>query len=53
MRSEKIRFCEQPDNGRKDVVGQRLDDRLERGADDDADGQVGDVAPQREILEFL
>src|SRR5699024_9886595 len=36
-----------------DLVGDRGDDRRERAADDDRDGQFDDVAPQDEIPEAL
>ena len=34
-------------------VAERRDDRGERGADDDGDRQVDDVAPQQELLELV
>ncbi len=43
----------QADRRHDDVVHQRLHDGAERAADDDADGEVEDVAPHRKCLEFL
>ena len=41
------------DQRHDNVVDQRIDDRPECGADDDADGKIDDVAAHGEFLEFL
>src|SRR5262249_23759459 len=43
----------QPDERHDDVVHQRLHDGPECGSDDDADGQVDDIAFEGEFLEFI
>src|SRR5205085_12476335 len=45
--------ADRTDEWREDVLHERVDDVFERGTDDDADGQVDDVAAQDERLEFL
>ena len=44
---------ENGDDGHENVVGQGLDEGLERAADDHADGHVKHVALDGELFEFL
>ena len=48
-----IRIGKQADQRGNDVVHQRIDDRLESRADDNADCQIHHVAAQRELLELI
>src|SRR3989344_4320133 len=41
------------DGGHDDVFDERIDDLAEGGADDDTDGEIYDVALEREVLELL
>jgi len=41
------------DAGHDHVLDQRRDDLAERGADDHADGEIDDVALDREVAEFF
>ncbi|WP_245973598.1 hypothetical protein [Euzebya pacifica] len=41
------------DEVEEDVVGEALDDRVERRPDDHADREVHDVAAKRELLELV
>jgi len=44
---------QEPDWRHDDVVDERCDDPAERGADDDADGEIDYVAAHRELFELF
>ena len=48
-----IGFPGNPDDGHDHVGDDRVDNRAERAADDDADGEVDHVAAHRELAELL